>query len=136
MSKRYLFPYELIEVNWRFWSFLAILAAGFGALIMFPLLQVNGYIDPFYSPTVLIVPLPGAFRLTCYAYRKDYHRHLFRHPLGCSNPDRSETHEQPYTGERSAIFQIGEPAQVLPLRGDRDIAVLLLRLLSLPHLRR
>ena len=73
---------------------------------MFPLLQVNGYIDPFYSPTVLIVPLPGAFRLTCYAYRKDYHRHLFRHPLGCSNPNRTETHEQPYTGERSALFQV------------------------------
>jgi hypothetical protein len=106
MSRKYLLPYELIEVNWRFWSFLAILTVGFGALIMFPLLQVNGYIDPFYSPTVLIVPLPGAFRLTCYAYRKDYHRHLFSHPLGCSNPNRSETHEQPYTGERSAIFQV------------------------------
>jgi hypothetical protein len=106
MSKKYLFPYELIEINWRFWSFLVILAAGFGALIMFPLLQVNGYIDPFYSPTVLIVPLPGAFRLTCYAYRKDYHRHIFRHPLGCRNPDRAETHKQPYTGERNAIFQL------------------------------
>ena len=87
MSKKYLLPYELIEVNWRFWSFLAILSVGFGALIMFPLLQVNGYIDPFYSPTVLIVPLPGSFRLTCYAYRKDYHRHLFQSPARLQQPE-------------------------------------------------
>jgi hypothetical protein len=68
--------------------------------------QLNGYIDPFYSPTVLIVPIPGLFRLTCYAYRKDYHRHLFHHPLGCSNPDRDDKPARAYTGERNAIFQL------------------------------
>ena len=79
---------------------------GFWGLVAFPIAQFAGYIDPFYSPTVLIVPLPGAFRLTCYAYRKDYHRHLFKHPLGCANPDRGESPGRHYTGERNAVFQL------------------------------
>jgi len=109
MSKldwKVLFPYELIEPNWRLWSFVAILVVGFWALIAFPVAQFSGYIDPFYSPTILIVPLPGAFRLTCYAYRKDYHRHLFNHPLGCANPNRADGANRKYTGERNAIFQL------------------------------
>ncbi len=107
MSKKYLFPSELVEVNWRFWTFIATLSAGFYGLLAFPMAAaVSGYIDPFYSPTILIVPLPGLFRLTCYAYRKDYHRHLFRHPLGCANADRGEKHGQPYTGERNVLFQL------------------------------
>lgn len=101
-----LFPYELLEPNWRLYSFIGILAVGFWALLQFPVAQFSGYIDPFYSPSVLIVPLPGAFRLTCYAYRKDYHRHLFKHPLGCANPDRGESPQRRYTGERNAIFQL------------------------------
>ncbi|MDA4127949.1 MAG: succinate dehydrogenase [Thaumarchaeota archaeon] len=106
MSKKFLFPYEFLEVNWRLWSFIAILTAGFGALITFPVAEISGYIDPFYSPTVLIVPLPGLFRLTCYAYRKDYHRHIFHHPLGCVNVERGEVHSQPYTGEVNGLFQL------------------------------
>ena len=101
-----LFPYELIEANWRLWSFIAILGVGFWALTAFPVAQIAGYVDPFYSPTILIVPLPGAFRLTCYAYRKDYHRHLFEHPLGCSNADRGDSAARKYTGERNAVFQL------------------------------
>ena len=101
-----LFPYELLEPNWRLWSFIGILVAGFWALLAFPLAEFAGYIDPFYSPTILIVPLPGAFRLTCYAYRKDYHRHLFKHPLGCSNADRGESTGRHYSGERNAVFQL------------------------------
>ncbi len=105
-GRRTLFPFELLELNWRFWAFLGVLGVGFFALTAFPLFSTQGYIDPFYSPTVLIVPLPGAFRLTCYAYRKDYHRHIFHHPLGCANVSRDEKHSQPYTGETNAIFQI------------------------------
>jgi hypothetical protein len=104
--RRPLFPYELLEPNWRLWTFIGILAVGFWALTAFPVAQFAGYIDPFYSPTILIVPLPGAFRLTCYAYRKDYHRHLFRHPLGCANPDRGEAGGRKYTGETNAVFQL------------------------------
>lgn len=105
MSRKYLFPYELVEVNWRFWSFVVILGIGSWALIAFPVKPISGYVDPFYSPTVLIVPIPGLFRLTCYAYRKDYHRHLFHHPLGCREDSRGENHSLSYTGERNAIFQ-------------------------------
>lgn len=105
-TQKYFFPYEFIEANWRLWTFIAIIAAGSLALVQYPVSEVKGLIDPFYSPTVLIVPIPGLFRLTCYAYRKDYHRHLFHHPLGCQNPVRSEkSHSQKYTGERNAIFQ-------------------------------
>jgi len=106
MSKKYLFPYEFVEINWRFWSFLGILALGGIAALSFPVAEYSGYIDPLYSPTVLILPLPTLFRLSCYAYRKDYHRHIFQHPLGCKNSQRDETHSQPYTGERNAVFQI------------------------------
>jgi len=106
MSKKYLFPYELIEINWRFWSFIGLLALGGIAAISFPVAEFSGYIDPLYSPTVLILPIPTLFRLSCYAYRKDYHRHIFNHPLGCRNPDRVETHIEPYTGERNAVFQL------------------------------
>jgi len=109
MSKldwKVLFPYELLEPNWRLWSFIALLVVGFWALMAFPVAEFSGYIDPFYSPTILIVPLPGLFRLTCYAYRKDYHRHLFNHPLGCLNPNRADPETRKYTGERNAIFQV------------------------------
>ena len=104
--QKYLFPYELIEANWRLWTFIAILAVGGLALVTYPVAAISGYVDPFYSPTVLIVPLPGAFRLTCYAYRKDYHRHIFHHPLGCKAESRGEKHSQVYTGERNALFQL------------------------------
>jgi hypothetical protein len=104
-TQKYFFPYEFLEANWRLWSFIIILAVGQIALVLYPVSEFKGLIDPFYSPTVLIVPIPGLFRLTCYAYRKDYHRHLFHHPLGCDNPERDEKHSQGYTGERNAIFQ-------------------------------
>ena len=103
---KYLFPHEFLETNWRLWSFILILAVGSWALVTYPVGMITGYIDPFYSPTVLIVPIPGLFRLTCYAYRKDYHRHLFHHPLGCANPDRDDATKRQYTGERNAFFQL------------------------------
>jgi hypothetical protein len=82
------------------------MALGSWALVTYPVNEFEGYIDPFYSPTILILPLPGLFRLTCYAYRKDYHRHIFHHPLGCSNANRGEKDCRQYTGERNAIFQL------------------------------
>lgn len=75
------------------------------AIVAYPVGTISGYVDPFYSPTVLIVPLPGLFRLTCYAYRKDYHRHIFNHPLGCENSQREDKESRKYTGEKNAIFQ-------------------------------
>ena len=101
-----LLPCELVEPNWRLWSFVIVLAVGFWALFSFPVPEVGGYVDPFYSPTILILPLPGLYRLTCYAYRKDYNRHLFHHPLGCGNAERREKHRFAYTGEGSAFFKL------------------------------
>ena len=106
MFRRYLFPSELLELNWRLWSFVAVLAVGGWAVLNFPVGEIFGYVDPFYSPTILIIPIPTLFRLSCYAYRKDYYRHLFRHPLGCSNQERGERAERAYTGERNAVFQL------------------------------
>ena len=103
-ASQYFFPHEFIEANWRLWTFVAMLAVGSWALIMYPVGAISGYVDPFYSPTVLIVPIPGLFRLTCYAYRKDYHRHLFHHPLGCENSQRAEKVGRKYTGEKNAVF--------------------------------
>ncbi|MDG6997134.1 MAG: hypothetical protein JRN52_14530 [Nitrososphaerota archaeon] len=103
-ASQYFFPYEFIEANWRLWTFVALIAVGSWALITYPVNAFSGYVDPFYSPTVLIVPIPGLFRLTCYAYRKDYHRHLFHHPLGCENSQRGEKVERKYTGEKNAVF--------------------------------
>lgn len=102
---KYFFPYEFVESNWRLWTFIIIIALGSWALIAYPVSPINGYIDPFYSPTVLIVPIPGLFRLTCYAYRKDYHRHLFHHPLACENTEREDAATRRYTGEKNAVFQ-------------------------------
>lgn len=101
----YFFPYEFIEQNWRLWTFIAIIAVGSWALVTYPVSTISGYVDPFYSPTVLIVPIPGLFRLTCYAYRKDYHRHLFHHPLACDNAEREDHPTRKYTGEKNAILQ-------------------------------
>jgi hypothetical protein len=76
-----------------------------GTLLMFPMGKVNGYIDPFYAPTVLVVPIAGLFRLTCYAYRKDYHKHLFRHPNSCTLSIRGDSTMRGYSGE-TKLFRI------------------------------
>ncbi len=88
---------ELFEPNWRLWSFIFILIFSLGALFMFPVKEFSGYIDPFYSPTILVVPVAGLFRLTCYAYRKDYYRHIFNHPQSCVV--REDSSSRGYSGE-------------------------------------
>src|SRR5216117_1434793 len=53
------------------------------------------YLSPFYSPLIqttwwplspafLILIFPGAFRATCYYYRKAYYRSFFGTPPGCA----------------------------------------------------
>lgn len=92
---------ELFEPNWRLWSFILILAFGMAALFVFPVREFSGYIDPFYSPTILVVPVAGLFRLTCYAYRKDYYRHIFNHPQNCALDQRMDSASRGYSGETS-----------------------------------
>jgi hypothetical protein len=45
------------------------------------------------------VPIAGLFRLTCYAYRKDYHRHVFNHPNACGLNIRGDSTARDYSGE-------------------------------------
>ncbi len=56
------------------------------------------------SPALLILPLPGLFRFTCYYYRKAYYRSFGGSPVGCAvNP---VTQKRGYKGEtRLLLFQ-------------------------------
>ncbi len=90
---------ELFEPNWRLWSFIVILTFAIVSLFVFPVKEYKGLIDPFYSPTILVVPIAGLFRLTCYAYRKDYYRHIFNHPQSCAADERMDNAMRGYSGE-------------------------------------
>lgn len=48
-----------------------------------------------FSPAFLVLWVPGAFRATCYYYRKAYYRSLFRSPAACAVPDAAKA----YRGE-------------------------------------
>lgn len=100
-----LLPNEFIEPNARLYSFIALLVLATAALIVFPVKEFSGYIDPFYSPTVIIIPLIGLFRLTCYAFRRYYNRHLFKHPNACPVYERMDSSSRKYTGETSLLFK-------------------------------
>lgn len=55
------------------------------------------------SPAILILVFPGAFRTTCYYYRKAYYRSLSLSPPACAVADAGSTHKgglrSRYTGE-------------------------------------
>ncbi|MHB1555756.1 MAG: hypothetical protein ACYCZP_17800 [Acidimicrobiales bacterium] len=54
------------------------------------------------SPAWLILAFPGAFRTTCYYYRKAYYRSFWLSPPGCAVPDAGSTgtgRRSRYTGE-------------------------------------
>ncbi len=99
-------PGEFLEPNVRLYSFIALMALASLALIAFPVKEFNGYIDPFYSPTVIIIPLIGLFRLTCYAFRRYYNRHIFKHPEACPAYERIDSSSRAYTGETSTLFKV------------------------------
>lgn len=55
------------------------------------------------SPAIFILIFPGAFRVTCYYYRKAYYRSFFATPPGCAVNPRPESR---YRGEtRLLLFQ-------------------------------
>ena len=92
------------------WLQPGIVAAGFGAFIVYSLFsalvwqpmfhvpyEVDGYLSPFFSPlirpnwlpwwispAVLILWIPLGFRTTCYYYRKAYYRSYFADPPACA----------------------------------------------------
>ena len=105
MNFRNIIPEEFLEPNWRLWSFIFLIAFTIFAMMSFPVKELNGLIDPFYSPTVLVLPFVGLFRLTCYAYRKDYHRHVFKHPIACTTNAREDSPARSYSGE-TGFFRI------------------------------
>ncbi|MCL5790056.1 MAG: hypothetical protein M1290_06305 [Candidatus Thermoplasmatota archaeon] len=96
---RHIIPPEFLEPNWRFWSFILITLLGTGLLFLYRVPVYDGLTDPFYTPTILILPLVALFRVTCYAYRKDYHRHLFNHPNSCATDVRKDSKSRGYSGE-------------------------------------
>ncbi len=96
-------PPEFLEPNLRIWSFLLLIILSVAALVYFPVNPIDGYTDPFYSPTILLIPFAGMFRLTCYAFRKYYHRHLFKHPLSCGIYGRLDDSKRKYSGETGLL---------------------------------
>jgi hypothetical protein len=48
-----------------------------------------------FSPAILVLWIPGGFRLTCYYYRKAYYRSFFFSPPACAVPDAAKS----YSGE-------------------------------------
>ncbi|WP_075056415.1 hypothetical protein [Thermogymnomonas acidicola] len=52
-----LIPAEFREPNWRIWSFILVVILAIYLLTQFPpVRETDGLIDPFYSPTVLVLP--------------------------------------------------------------------------------
>jgi len=100
-----LIPPEFLEFNLRLYSFIFLMVLALIALLLFPISKYKGYIDPFYSPTVLIIPIIALFRLTCYAFRKGYNRHLFKHPQSCIISKQNDFSRN-YSGETSLLFRI------------------------------
>jgi len=49
-----------------------------------PLLVLPDWVPAWVSPAMLILWMPGGFRLTCYYYRKAYYRAYFLDPPACS----------------------------------------------------
>lgn len=67
-----------------------------------PLLVLPDWVPRWVSPAMLILWMPGGFRLTCYYYRKAYYRAFFLDPVACAvGEPRNE-----YAGEtRLLLFQ-------------------------------
>ena len=68
-----------------------------------PLGQPVGSLPAWMSPAMLILIIPGGFRLTCYYYRKSYYRAFWFSPPACAV---AEPHKK-YSGETRfpLIFQ-------------------------------
>jgi hypothetical protein len=102
----------------RWWLEPVLVAVGLGAFIVYSTIsavlgdrwpfEIGPYLSPLYeplirpawlpsfvSPAMLILPVPLAFRATCYYYRRAYYRSFFMSPPACAvlEPARS------YSGE-------------------------------------
>ncbi len=97
---------ELTTRKDTWWLEPTLVALGFGIFIVYGTFRAfennyyeyHQYLSPFYSPKIswslwrswhlspawLILWIPGAFRATCYYYRKAYYRAYFWDPPACS----------------------------------------------------
>jgi hypothetical protein len=67
-----------------------------------PLLALPAWVPAWISPAMLILWMPGGFRLTCYYYRKAYYRAFFLDPMACAVGEPRDE----YQGEtRLLLFQ-------------------------------
>jgi hypothetical protein len=67
-----------------------------------PLLALPAWVPAWVSPAMLILWMPGGFRLTCYYYRKAYYRAFFLDPVACAVGEPRDE----YQGEtRLLLFQ-------------------------------
>jgi hypothetical protein len=67
-----------------------------------PLLVLPDWVPSWVSPAMLILWMPGGFRLTCYYYRKAYYRAFFLDPVACAVGEPRDE----YAGEtRLLVFQ-------------------------------
>jgi hypothetical protein len=67
-----------------------------------PLLVLPDWVPKWVSPAMLILWMPGGFRLTCYYYRKAYYRAFFLDPMACAVGEPRDE----YAGEtRLLLFQ-------------------------------
>ncbi len=108
MEKVVKFPREFGTI--RFWSFVLLVLLAIYLMTEFAMSKpVEGLTDPFYAPTILVLPLVAGFRATCYAYRKDYHRHLFKHPMACEVTSfRDAQKKMDISGEKRGRLYVGE----------------------------
>jgi len=73
-----------------------MLSPFYSPLLLFP------WLPAWISPAMLILWMPGGFRLTCYYYRKAYYRAYFLDPPACSV---GETRHNYYGETRLLLFQ-------------------------------
>jgi hypothetical protein len=65
-----------------------------------PYFETSGLGIPLLTPAMLILPFPGAFRFTCYYYRKAYYRSFAMTPPACAVGARAPGK---YNGERKLM---------------------------------
>jgi hypothetical protein len=67
-----------------------------------PFVSTKGWPIPV-SPAMVILPLPGSFRLTCYYYRKAYYRSFAMDPPACGVGERQAPSHK-YNGETKLLL--------------------------------
>jgi hypothetical protein len=89
----------LAYATWRAFQGKFYWAAPYLSPFYSPLIDPDHHFWPF-SPALLILGIPGGFRITCYYYRKAYYRGAFLDPPACAVGEGRKS----YSGERRFPF--------------------------------